>query len=46
MPEPHAILCGKAHIYKRPNRGLWQCSTYLAGKNRLWFVKAKRRMDS
>lgn len=30
----HTILGGKVHIYKRPNSRLWQCSTYLAGRNR------------
>jgi len=30
----HTILGGKVHVYKRPNSSLWQCSTYLAGRNR------------
>jgi len=30
----HAILGGKVHVYKRENSRFWQCSTYLAGKNR------------
>ena len=30
----HEILGGKVHIYKRENSLLWQCSTYLQGKNR------------
>jgi integrase len=34
MPEKHAILGGKVHVYRRDNSSLWQCSTYLAGKNR------------
>ena len=34
MPEQHTILAGKVYVYKRPNSSLWQCSTYLAGKNR------------
>src|SRR5215470_3416135 len=34
MPEHHLILGDKVHIYKRPNSGLWQCSSYFAGKNR------------
>lgn len=34
MPEKHSILGGKVHLYKRENSTLWQCSTYLAGKNR------------
>ncbi|MFQ5717571.1 MAG: site-specific integrase, partial [Nitrospinales bacterium] len=25
---------GKVHVYKRENSRLWQCSTYLSGKNR------------
>jgi integrase len=34
MPEKHTILGGKVHVYRRDNSSLWQCSTYLAGKNR------------
>jgi integrase len=34
MAEQYAILGGKVHVYKRPNSSHWQCSTYLAGKNR------------
>jgi len=34
MPERHTSLRGKVYVYKRPNRSLWQCSTYFAGKNR------------
>lgn len=34
MPEQFHILGGKVHIYRRPNSSHWQCSTYLAGKNR------------
>ena len=30
----HAIMGSKVHVYKRENSGVWQCSTYLAGKNR------------
>lgn len=30
----HEILGGKVHVYKRENSLLWQCSTYLQGKNR------------
>ena len=30
----HSILGGKVHLYKRPNSSCWQCSTYLAGRNR------------
>ena len=30
----HTIMGGKVHIYKRPYSRHWQCSTYLAGKNR------------
>ncbi len=32
--EKHTIMGGKVHIYKRENSSIWQCSTYLAGKNR------------
>ena len=34
MPEKHTILGGKVHVYRRDNSSHWQCSTYLAGKNR------------
>lgn len=34
MFEHHAILGGKVHLYKRPDSSLWQCSSFLAGKNR------------
>ncbi len=30
----HTVLGGKVHLYKRDNSRLWQCSTYLAGRNR------------
>jgi integrase len=33
-PEQYTILGGKVHVYKRPNSTCWQCSSYLAGKNR------------
>ncbi len=34
MAEKHTILGGKVHVYKRPGSPLWQCSTYLGGRNR------------
>jgi integrase len=34
MPEKHTILGGKVHVYRRENSSLWQCATYLAGRNR------------
>src|SRR5271167_1048274 len=34
MAEQYTILGGKVHVYKRPNSGCWQCSSYFAGKNR------------
>ena len=30
----HQILGGKVHVYKRENSRFWQCSSYLAGRNR------------
>lgn len=33
MPD-HELMGGKLHVYKRENSRFWQCSTYLAGKNR------------
>jgi integrase len=32
--ETHDLMGGKLHVYKRENSRYWQCSTYLAGKNR------------
>ena len=34
MAEQHTILGGKVYVYKRPNSSSWQCSSYLAGRNR------------
>jgi integrase len=34
MAEHHELMGGKLHVYKRENSQLWQCSTYLGGKNR------------
>ena len=30
----HDLMGGKVHLYKRENSNCWQCSTYLAGRNR------------
>lgn len=32
--EHHVLMGGKLHLYKRPTSSYWQCSAYLAGKNR------------
>lgn len=34
MTQKHSILGGIVHVYKRPNSSVWQCSTYMKGKNR------------
>lgn len=34
MAEHHTIMGGRVHIYRRGDGKHWQCSTYLAGKNR------------
>ena len=34
MAEKHTILGGKVHVYKRENSSVWQCSTFLEGRNR------------
>ena len=34
MTEKHTILGGKVHVYKRENSSVWQCSSYLDGRNR------------
>ena len=39
MTEQHELMGGKLHIYKRENSRFWQCSTYLAGKNRRMTTK-------
>ena len=41
MTEKHTILGGKVHVYKRENSPVWQCSSYLAGKNRRMSTKEK-----
>lgn len=32
--ESFTLINGRVHVYKRPGSPFWQCSTYLAGKNR------------
>src|SRR5713226_883058 len=39
MIQTHTILGGKVHVYKRENSSYWQCSTYLARRNRRWSTK-------
>lgn len=39
--EKHSLMGGKLHVYQRENSTLWQCSTYLAGKNRRASTKEK-----
>jgi Phage integrase, N-terminal SAM-like domain len=34
MAEKHTILGGKVHVYQRENSSVWQCSSYLEGRNR------------
>jgi len=38
----HTIMGGKVHVYRRPNSGVWQCSTYLSGKNRRVSTREKQ----
>ncbi|MDP2621368.1 MAG: site-specific integrase [Hyphomicrobiales bacterium] len=33
-PLHHTLMGGRLHVYRRENSRFWQCSTYLAGKNR------------
>ena len=36
MPEQvtkHTFFEGKLHLYRRPESDVWQCSTFLKGKN-------------
>ena len=37
--ESHELMGGRLHIYKRENSRYWQCSTYLAGRNRRMSTK-------
>ncbi|MBI1204932.1 MAG: site-specific integrase [Rhodopseudomonas sp.] len=30
----HTLMGGRLHVYKRENSSLWQCSTFIGGKNR------------
>jgi len=39
MAADHDLMGGKLHVYKRPNSTVWQCSTYLNGRN--WRVSTK-----
>lgn len=39
MPEKHSILGGKVHLYKRTGSPVWQCASFLSGKN--WRVSTK-----
>ncbi len=39
MAEHHELIGGKLHVYKRENSRFWQCSAYLAGKNRRMTTK-------
>ncbi len=41
MTEKHAILGGKVYVYLRTGSPVWQCSTYLEGKNRRVSTKEK-----
>ena len=33
MSAHHELMGGKLHVYKRENSNVWQCSTFLGGKN-------------
>lgn len=33
MAEMHELMGGKLRVYKRENSTLWQCSTFLNGRN-------------
>ena len=41
MAEKHTILGGKVHVYMREGSPIWQCSTFLEGKNRRVSTKEK-----
>jgi len=44
--EKHTILEGKVHVYKRERSRYWQCSAYLAGKNRRASTKKEHLPDA
>ena len=44
--EKHTILEGKVNLYKRERSRYWQCSTYLAGKNRRASTKKEHLPDA
>ena len=46
MPEQFDILGGKVHIFKRPNSGHWQCSTYIAGIEKYYAAHLKTPLDA
>ena len=39
--EKHSILGGKVHVYQRTGSPVWQCSAYVAGKNRRYSTKER-----
>src|ERR1051325_9255298 len=39
MTERHNLMGGKLHVYRRERSNLWQCSTYLNGRN--WRISSK-----
>ena len=41
MEETHKILDGKVNLYRRGKSPIWQCSTYLEGKNHRTSTKQK-----
>ncbi|MGB5560545.1 MAG: hypothetical protein WBN04_21335 [Paracoccaceae bacterium] len=41
MAEKHTILGGKVCVYQRDGSPVWQCATYLDGKNRRVSTKEK-----
>jgi len=41
MEETHKILDGKVNLYRRGKSQIWQCSTYLEGKNHRTSTKQK-----
>ena len=41
MEETHEILDGKVSLYRRGKSQIWQCSTYLEGKNHRTSTKPK-----
>jgi integrase len=44
--DHHLLMGGRLHVYKRDNSRHWQCSTYLAGRNRRVSAKTESILEA